>query len=236
MNIRQVMKGEQVTAIFFSCRRLDLLKESVWSFVRHNTYPIIEYIIVNDSGDPKIHKEIEDSYVGATFVFNKENVGLVKSIDLGYEHIKTEYFFHSEDDWTVLKGGFIEKSLKVMLSNPKIEEVWLSDMNEHPIEPKIYKADDVTYRLVKDNYLQGKNGFNDLAWHGFTTAIGLKRLSDYKKVAPYASIPWQGTIWHREQAIGDAYYKLGYRSAILKDTYIKNIGYGRSEYLSGYEK
>lgn len=225
-----------VTVIFFSCRRLDILKQSVWLFVSHNTYPITEFIIVNDSGDPAIWKQIEEDYVGATFVFNKENVGLVGSIDLGYKHIKTEYFFHSEDDWTVTRDGFIEKSLEVMTRNPMIEEVWLSDMNDHPVEKEVYMAGDVPYRLMQDNYLKGKNGFNDLAWHGFTTAIGLKRKSDYLKVAPYSSIPWQGTIWHREQAIGDAYHKLGYRSAIIAGNYIKNIGYGRSEYLNGYEK
>ena len=222
--------NEPVTAIFFSCRRMDLLKRSVFNFVKYNTYLTVEFIIVNDSGDEKIHRELEENYEGATFVFNEENVGLMKSIDLGYKHIKTEYFFHSEDDWMVTRGGFIEKSLTIMLQKPEIEEVWLKDMNNHPIERRVYKVDGVSYRLVQDNYLKGKNSFNNLAWHGFTTAIGLKRMSDYLRVAPYADIPWQGTIWHREQAIGDKYHSLGYRSAILKDEYITNIGYGLSEY------
>jgi GT2 family glycosyltransferase len=206
-------------------------------FIKSNTYPITEFIIVNDSADPKIHKEIEETYEGATFVFNKENVGLIKSVDLGYEHIKTEYFFHSEDDWSYLgKGGFIEQSLRIMKAVPNIEEVWLKDMNNHPVNPKIYHVDGLPYRLIQDNYQKGKNGYNDFAWHGFTTACGLKRMSDYRKVGPYADIPWQGTIWHREQAIGERYHKLGYRTAILMEEYAKNIGYGQSEYVTGKEK
>jgi GT2 family glycosyltransferase len=226
----------QMTVIFFSCRRVEILKQSVWYFVENNSYPIAEYIIVNDSGDESIHKQIEEYFIGAKFVFNKENVGLIKSIDLGYQHIKTEYFFHCEDDWCVIKDKFIEKSLTVMRNNPNIEEVWPYPMNGHPVESKIYRAEDVNYRLMKDNYQKGENGINDFGWHGFTTAIGVKRMSDYRKVGPYSEIPWTGTIWHREQAIGEAYHKLGYRAAVLKDIYASNIGIGKSEYKTGYEK
>lgn len=228
---------EPLTVIFFSCRRMDLLKNTIWTFFKSNTYPVAEYIIVNDSADPKIHDQIRAEYEGAVFVFNEQNVGLIKSVDLGYAHIKTEYFFHDEDDWAFNgKGGFIEQSMEVMKARPDIEEVWLKDMNNHPVEPTVYHVGDVKYRLIKDNYQRGKNGYNNFAWHGFTTACGLKRLSDYKKVAPYADIPWQGTIWHREQAIGERYHKLGYRTAILMDEYVENTGYGRSEYKSGYER
>jgi len=228
---------ENVTVIFFSCKRLQLLEQTYWAFRMFNTYPISEYIIVNDSADKAIHDKLREDYKGVTLVLNKENVGLIKSVDLGYRHIKTEYFFHCEDDWCCSGwGGFIEKSLTIMKERSDIEEVWLKDMNAHPVEPKIYNIGEVNYRLVKDNHQKGENAYNDFGWHGFTTACGLKRLSDYKKVAPYADIPWQGTIWHREQAIGERYHELGYRTAILMGDYVENIGYGQSEYITGNEK
>lgn len=225
-----------MTVIFFSCRRTELLKQSVASFVKNNSYPIDEYIIVNDSADKKIHQKLREYFDGAIFVFNEKNVGLIESVDLGYRHIKTEYFFHCEDDWCVIKDGYIENSLKIMLANPMIEEVWPQVMNAHPVDSQLYHADNIEYKLIQENYEKGKNGFNDFAWHGFTTAIGVKRMSDYNKVGPYAAIPWQGTIWHREQAIGEAYHRLGYRAAVLLDNHAQNIGYGQSEYKSGYEK
>lgn len=223
-----------VTVIYFSCRRTDLLYRSIKAFLTFNNYPIHDFIIVNDSGDLKIHDEIRNSYNGARFVFHPENVGLIKSIDLGYSHINTEYFFHCEDDWAVTKD-FIADSL-VIMEDPKIEEVWLADYNNHPLEPEILKTGNLSYKLACDNYQKGQNGFNDFAWHGFTTACGMKRLSDYKKVAPYSDILWQGTIWHREQAIGERYHDLGYRTACLLNERAINIGYGRSEYKSGMEK
>jgi hypothetical protein len=218
---------EAVSAIFFSCRRLELLKETVVSFLASNTYPMREIIIVNDSGDTAIHEQLKRMYPNFTLVLHPENVGLIKSIDLGYAHIKTDYFFHDEDDWAFNgKEGFMEKSVEIMQHRPDIEEVWLADYNAHPVEPEVLKAGNTEYRLVGDSG----------PWHGFTTACGLKRISDYKKVAPYADIPWEKTIWHRECIIGQQYFKLGYRTAILMEEYVHNIGLGKSEYVTGLEK
>jgi hypothetical protein len=230
--------NEEVTAIWFSCRRVEILKQAIKSFIDSNTYPISEYIIVNDSGDLSIHDEIRRSFNNATFVFHPENVGLMRSIDLGYEHIRTNYFFHCEDDWSFIgKGGYIEKSLAIMRELPMIEEVWLRpDWNDHPSEPKVYHAGGVPYKFVGINHLKGQDG--PYGWHGFTTAVALKRMEDYRKVAPYSKIPHEGTIWMHEQAIGEAYYKLGYRQVQLLENYIVNLCVGKkhSEYVTGFEK
>ena len=138
----------EVTVIFFSCRRTGFLYQSIKAFIEINKYPISEFIIVNDSGDEDIHRQLRETYIGATFVFNKENEGLIRSVDLGYSHIKTDYFFHVEDDWCVTKPGFIEQSLTIMQERADIEEVWLVDYNNQPLEPRILKAGRVSYKLV----------------------------------------------------------------------------------------
>jgi hypothetical protein len=225
-----------VSVIYFSCKRLNLLDRAIKSFNTYNTYPIEEFIIANDSGDPMIWEQLRKTYPDYTIICHPENVGLVKSIDLGYEHIKTEYFYHSEDDLECNKSGFIEKSLAIMQEKPMIEEVWLGNWNTHPVEPEIYTAGGVEYRLLMENYQKGQNGFNNFGWHGFSMASSLKRMSDYRKVAPYTDVPYEGTIWHREQAIGERYHDLGYRQAILLDQYVEGFGGGLSEYITGYER
>jgi hypothetical protein len=223
----------KVTVIYFSCRRIELLKKTIAAFNEFNTYPVENFIIVNDSGDPEICFDLKSSYPDYTIICNEVNEGLVKSIDIGYSHIKTEYFFHSEDDLQCVKSGFIEKSLAIMTEHPEIEEVWLGNWNSHPVEPEIYKVADIEYRLIQDNYMKGEDGN---AWHGFSMACALKRMSDYRRVVPYHKIPYQGTIWHREQAIGEIYHRLGFRTAILMDDYVVDVGGGISEYITGYEK
>jgi hypothetical protein len=226
------MNVEPITVIFFSCRRVKILDKSICSFVKVNTYPITEYIIVNDSGDIEIHKKIRDNYEGVTFVFNPENVGLMKSIDIGYAYIQTEYFLHCEDDWVIKVDGFIQNALAVMRGNPEIEEVWPCIMNFHPIETRVYTANNVKYRLVAENHQRGPDG---MAWHGFTTSCALKRLSDYKKAGLYTELAPGGTVWDKEKTIGERYHQLGYRTAVLNGEYAVNIGYGVSEYLTGLE-
>ena len=205
----------ELTVIFFSCRRLKLLYQSVKAFLDSNTYPFVDFIIVNDSGDEKIWDELERMIPKATFVFNDKNVGLMQSIDNGYAKVKTDYVAHFEDDWCCNgKKGFIEQAMEIMDLRKDIEEVWFADYNNHPLDSEIYSADGVRFKLASENYQKGMNEINDFAWHGFTTACALKRISDYKKVGPYSEIPWQGTIWHREQAIGERYHDLGYRTAV----------------------
>jgi hypothetical protein len=174
------------------------------------------------------------------FIFNKENVGLMKSIDLAYPYIKTNYFYHAEDDWKLTAPNFVENSMKLMQARPEIEEVWPQLYNIHDAEPEVYQAGGVYYRLVTMFHLQGQDG--PYGWHGFSTAFSLKRKSDYLKVAPYTGVPWQGTIWMREQAIGEEYRKLGFRTAVITDSkgnvqnYAVNIGYGKSEYVNKTDK
>lgn len=225
----------ELTVIFFSCRRVHLLYQGVKAFLEHNTYPFVDFIIVNDSADAEIHEQLRKIFQGATLVLNERNVGLMASIDNGYAQVKTDYVLHFEDDYCVKKGGFIEPAIEIMEARPDIEEVWFADYNNHPLDEEILHVGKVPYRLASENYQKGLNEINDNAWHGFTTACALKRISDYRKVAPYADIPWEGTIWHREQAIGERYHQLGYRTACLLDDYVYNIGYGQSEYKTGFE-
>ena len=214
-----------------------MLYQSVKAFINANTYPFVDFIIVNDSGDKEIHEQLKRTYEGATFVLNDHNVGLMESIDRGYAHVKTDYLVHFEDDWCCNgKKGFIEQAITLMDWYKDIEEVWFADYNQHPLDTNIMKVDGVAYKLASENYQKGLNGYNDFAWHGFTTACALKRISDYDRVKPYSDIPWEGTIWHREQAIGERYHQLGYRTACLLDEYVYNIGYGQSEYKTGNER
>lgn len=240
--------NEPITVIFFSCRRINMLRETLMSFLNFNKYLIQELIIVNDSGEAKYQNEIIETCGFAethqtvkklTLIFNEINVGLMRSIDIGYKYIDTEYFFHAEDDWKLTAPGFIEKSMALMKARPEIEEVWPQLYNIHDAEPEVLSAGGVHYRLVTMFHLKGQDG--PYGWHGFSTAFSLKRLSDYKKIGEYCKVPFVGNIWQREQAIGEQYRLKGYRTAVITDSkgnvqnFATNIGYGKSEYKFGTE-
>jgi hypothetical protein len=217
-----------VTEIFICFRRMDLIKQTVEAFVESNTHPVEEIIIVNDSCDKEIHKQLKEMFPKYHLIFGDKNEGQMKSIDRAYAEVKTKYVYLSIDDWCCNgEKGFIEKALVVLKNDPMIEEVWFADYNGHPLQPDIIGKTRSEYRIV-DNWLLGEK-----TWHGFTTACALKRVEDYKLVAPFNKYYKSGlNIWEKEWTLGEEYYKLGYRSACLVDVYVKNTGAGRSEYVS----
>jgi hypothetical protein len=201
----------EVTVVFSSFNRLDLLKITTESFNKFNTYPVKEKIIIEDSGLSSVHEKLKRDYPDYKIILNPENIGLVESIDKAYAEVTTPYVFHSEDDFRYLKPGFIEKSIKVLKSNDWIMQVWLSNRHGEPLENTIIETDGVQYRMVNVNGMCG-------IWHGFTFIAGLRTMAGYEKTKPWTQ--WSDKkegLSLRECKIGWEYFRLGYRAACLVD-------------------
>jgi len=219
-------ESSMVSVVLTSCGRIDELRKTISSFNKFNTFPIHEFIIAEDSGDKAVHAEIKKLYPNYTLILNPKNVGLVKNIDNGYARVKTPYIFHCEDDWEFTRSGFIEKSLEILLLNPKIMQVWiraLNDTNTHPIEEKTFFAGETRFRLVAENIDKGR-------WHGFSWNPGLRRVSDYELIGPFDKIAPNLKAGEREMYIGMEFHKKGFRAAILPEGYVHHIGLGPKNY------
>jgi len=184
-----------------------------------NTYPVKEMIIVDDSGNKSMHEAIKRTYPDYNYILHPVNLGFIRSIDIGYLYVETEYFFHCEDDWEFYRPGFIEASLDILEANEKIFTVWLrghNDTNKHPIDSQIYSTRKNNYQYMSINFS---------GWHGFTFNPGLRRLKDYKLIKPFASfLREERDAVYTEQRIGQAYFELGFRSAILPSGFVRHIG------------
>ena len=217
---------KEVTFVLTSCKRFDLLEPTLRSFLKHNTYPIKEYIIIEDSPDINKLNRVLRQFKGINFtvLYNNPQIGQLPSIDRAYSHVKTEYIFHCEDDWLFYRPGFIEESLSVLLENEKIINVWLreqNDINRHPVESQIYHtSDEVGYKYME-------TGFHGI-WHGFTFNPGLRRRKDYDLIKPY-------TKWIGEGGVSGEYFQQQFRGAILLNGCVRHLGdhrrirYGISE-------
>lgn len=227
--ILDVFKGYErslITVVITACGRTDLLKRTIDSFNQFNNFPIHEFIIIDDSGNKAVHRELQATYPDYTLILNPKNIGLVKSIDKAYERVSTPYIFHAEEDWEFVKSGFMEKSLEVLLVYPKIMQVWIrsnGDTNGHPIEDPIYYAGNTSFMLMATNVGNG-------GWHGFTWNPGLRRLSDYKEIGPFDAISPKSKAGEAEMMVGIMFYKAGFRAAILRDRYVYHIGIGPKNY------
>jgi hypothetical protein len=228
-----------ITFVLTSCGRIDLLEKTLDSFFKYNQHPIERYLIIEDSADPTVFKECEKlnkKYDGVLeFIFNKKKLGQTASIDKAYSKVKTPYIFHCEEDWEFYKGGFIEDSLKVLESQPKVLQVWIRPKSDHhvsKIEAKTFllPGDVVVRRVLPTTFVSYRNGKPNLKvenYIGFSWNPGLRRLSDYQ-MSPINS---SYSSFEAEHQIDAAYREDGYMVVSLSkdddDGYVRHIGWDR---------
>jgi hypothetical protein len=69
---------------------------------------------------------MKQKFPNITWISTNLKVGQLFAIDIAYKFVKTEYYFHSEEDYEYILPGFIEKSLEVMRNDSKISQVILA--------------------------------------------------------------------------------------------------------------
>jgi hypothetical protein len=219
--------ASDVTLVITACNRPHLLKKTLASFVRWNTYPIARCILIEDSGLTGINDFVRPLCpFPVTFLYNETNLGQTASIERAYSYVTTPYIFHCEEDWEFYKGGFIERSMPVLHSDPSVITVWLrahDDVNNHPIDTE----DRGGYRYMS-------SAPDRHPYYGYTTNPGLRRLSDYAQVRPWADhcrrpyFDGKGRMFEPDICI--LYHARGYRAAILTepDGFVRHLGWGQS--------
>ncbi|WP_077046728.1 glycosyltransferase [Pseudomonas sp. KK4] len=211
-------KESDITFVVTSCGRLDLLKITLDSFDRFNTAPIREVFITEDAGDEGIHAIIPAHWKDHCTVFvNRPKLGQLASIDLAYEHVKTAYVFHCEDDWEFYRRGFVEDSLAVLEARPEILQVWLRSYNH---DLRIHSP---YIRLGEREVVEGVACYPLISdkpeWQGFSLNPGLRRMKEYRLCAPF-------TGYSGEKALSVRYAELNLAARILEADAVMHTGFG----------
>lgn len=211
-----------VTIVITSCGRFDLLKKTINSLDEFNTYPIKCVLITEDSGKNPDLDILPESWLKNTrIIINNPKLGQIRSVDLAYSQVDTDYIFHCEDDWCFYRSEFIEDSLKVLKNDSNALLVQLRDFNDdiiihydsHCLKNK-KKVDDVEYSQLF---------CNDNIWGGFSFNPGLRRKSDYDFISQYDNGKSSDI---RERELSIHYLSRGMYIAILTESAVKHIGWG----------
>ena len=197
--------NKEVTLFITSCGRPNLLRITLTSFVKFNTYPIKEVILCEDSGIKGIVDFVKDILpYPIVFCYNETRIGQMKTIEKYTPLIKTLYVFHLEDDYEFFDRGFIELSFKILDSDANISQVLLED-EQHDY----YKVDinnNLCYKLLTcdPNTHLGKYGNNgDGALTCFSWRPSLKKIEIQRLRMPYE-------LWDSEYTIQLKVNKLVY--------------------------
>lgn len=146
---------DTVSLFLTSCNRPHLLKHTLESFIKYNTYPIEYGIIVEDSGLSGIN-DFAHSIVPfpLKIIYTNERRGQMKSIENGLKFLNTKYVFHCEEDWEFYDHGFIEESMNILKKNNKITGVRLRSFDEliNRYNFTINKVENEDYYIVKGHY------------------------------------------------------------------------------------
>jgi len=208
--------GKDITFVLTSCGRFDLLRETLASFLEHNTAPISRYIVTEDSCDPAVRDALDDFDVDFELLFNDPPIGQMATIDRAYALVRTPYIFHCEDDWRFFRSGFIEESMVLLEANPTVSMVLCRRRGQMPggfdtfgfvSEPET--LDGVVYRHMPM--------WSDAAWNGYAFNPGLRRLSDYKAIGTF-------TEWGHEVHVSRLFKRKGMTMALLEEPACETTG------------
>jgi glycosyltransferase involved in cell wall biosynthesis len=207
----------EVTIVITSCNRPDLLKTTIESFLKYNTYPIAEWVISEDSGNPDVNKELMSTYPDFKWIGSEKRRGQIRSIDEAYSHVKTKYVFHLEEDWETYRDGAIAESVKILEEVPNVSAVMC---RSH--DPRVYHMSETP------PYLKCWGG-----WGYYSFNPGLRRMSDYHELfnSSFATFTnaGSGSGLGSERMLNDFYRQRGFRMALTPNPagYLKHIGDGR---------
>lgn len=185
-----ILDEKDVTLFITSCGRPSLLKITLESFVKYNTYPIKEVILCEDSGNTSINEFVKDILpYPIIFCYNDERIGQMKTIEKYTPLIKTKYVFHLEDDYEFFDSGFIELSFKIMDTDQNISQVLLEDEQHNYF--KVHINNNLCYKVLTNdpNTHLGKYGnYGDGALCVFSWRPSLKKIEIALLRIPYQ--PW----------------------------------------------
>ena len=175
--------SSSVSLVITSCDRTEFLGSLLLSMFTHNKYKFNEVIIAEASGKNDVLNGLKSTYPFLTYLVS-ERLSQVVNIDIAYDHVKksnsngngngnVKYILHFEEDWIILRGGFIEKSISLLELNRNISVVSL-----HAPQPGDWfrQIDPCCNFSSIGGYMKIDT---DLGWGYFTWGAGLRRLQDY---------------------------------------------------------
>ena len=208
------MENKDYAVVLTSCGRFDLLRQTCLSFARYADILPRQFIVVEDSGCEEVREVLADISLPFEFVINNPRLGQAAAIDAGYARVKTDYVFHCQDDWAFFRSGFIAESFAVLDAHPKVSAIMLRGRDEHRRFKKL------RYETIDGiEYFRARRS---LHWYyfGYGYNPGLRRMADYKSIAPIAQIGG-------EKEVSFVFKQLGFCTAHLEVPAVRHLGYGR---------
>lgn len=227
----------QLTLTMTSCKRLDLFKRTVNSFLNCclDTHLIDRWICIDDNSSEEDRNEMKRLYPFFEFVFKDlENKGHSRSMNIILDMVKTPYLLHLEDDWSFFaKSNIVSNCLSVIKDNDKIGQC-LINYNYSETEEQDITGGQLMINNSGDNFILHKHSkpgspeYNSLVkglkqncvyWPHFSFRPSLIQTSTLKEIGKFNE-----QASHFEMEYAERYTKAGYTSAFLNRIFCVHTG------------
>lgn len=211
----RTLPGLSFTVVVTSCRRFDLLGPSLVSLRDNLDIAPQRWIVVEDSDDEGVRDCVQACGIDATIIVNGRQLGQMQSIDKAYAAVDTPYVFHSEDDWSFYRSGFIRPSFALLEAFPNLSMVGLrSRPDQNPLVrdmPPLVHAGIGYFVLDPARHPE---------YFSYCFNPGLRRMSDYRRVGPFAALG-------HESDVSYAFKRQGFAIANLEAHAVRHLGEDR---------
>jgi len=233
------MSDRSITVCITSYDRFDLLKQTVDSFNKLNTFPIDRMVIIEDSTKPYMKDNILKEYGDKVdLIFNEQRIGQAPSLDKMYNTVTTKYIFHTEDDYLYSgNANFLKDAIEILEERPDVHQIWVKHFSDfvgesrNQFENEVLKTSTgIEYKMLKSSF--GGGG----GWCGFSFYPHVKRTQDYKDFfkegyGKFISPEYLVSGVQTEAACNTHAKAQGYRAAYLLNTAGSHTGInGRQTY------
>ncbi len=225
------MNYPKITFAVTTCKRIDLFEKMLESFIENceDLDLITDWVLADDNSSIQDIRRM--MVMHPAFELRHGQVrGQAANLNRLIDTIKTEWWFHCEDDFLFTrKGHFIRDMFHVAHDDERIKNVVLRGWKGAYI-----KHGDLEYYMHIYNRAGDPkmNPVNDWNWFGYSLNPGLQHLPTVKKLGRYNE-----KIITREfdRPIAERYWSMGYKRANLMEAYIEHEGQGKSVYCKEYK-
>ena len=235
-------KPQQITITSTTCKRLDLFKKTVNSFLAccldFNHFEIDKWFVVDDNSSQEDRDEMVRLYPFMTFYFKTPaQKGHARSMNLIVRNVDTPYMLHLEDDWQFYhKDRFLSLLMTMLTTDSTYKQALINNgYAEIPSHAALVGGTRIrcgnnsingivhTYcstRGEQDEFNR-RWGFrpNCAYWPHFSFRPGLTDTSIFTDLGPFDE-----DVWHFEMSYARKYTDKGYRTLFLPGMACKHIG------------
>lgn len=203
------------TAFVLSCNRLDVLDKTLQSFYATRDYDT-KMVIVDDSATPGVFETLVERYGhDCDIICFPKNRSQWWAMDFMVSYCDTDYIFYLEDDWELLRPGYLNQSKQIL---EKYREVGVVDTSWRTFE---WQGIDSYEKELIDGTFYWKKPWkitdHHLAWHSWVGSPNLRRRDDLIMLGRVEK-------WHNEWNIDREFTALGFKGVFLNGEYSRHLG------------